>query len=1170
MLGLGADGTLKAPLRDPSFYVSSLLELATASPGDRRGLWRQALAALSRAPSEGGPGPLEGLHPDVLLKGVQVALANGLVDDLDWLSPQAAGIALYSLAAALPVGSEQRELGRRVLARMLAGNAETFTAMVTIMAQTGGKGLSSPAIRARVGLLAELPIAHGIADGPLALALVSRREYAREWVGAPSTRSLPARRLAAKILERAAREAARRAQMGDPHALRVFVGEAVRIPYNRLLADRESLVWRYVAVARGLCAAWVPELRTQIVDSLKEGLSPTEWRRAVASLAAYGAVRPDEAVKMTRALVKRGFFTWEDPASAASFVWGISRTIESEPEAATKMLDALLSVASPEVAEAIGELRYEYGASKIVERASTKALELLRSDKAKPRGDDDGADSLFEEVARDLDLTPRPLPTIRSQVEGALDAFVNEGALAAYTHARGTLASAKGCMDALEGDAKDDDAKGWEGALARRAAMAGLRDLAAGLLERHVVADLLKLGGTGEQVRAVEDTLDGIRERLAEWIVSCEGPSTVGAAGGQPTHATLRLRRLRALLHLVDGDLGEATEAFARSPRSGDHEAADVQRSKRLRALWLRTVEALLEHFDQEPAPVLKRTLLACLSRALDALVRLGVCDVVDALLALSQRIRSTSEFETLAEASMDPDLRHVLSRYARFLRESEANKPITKSVVASRDSMFPPSVAPRSQAIANERLKALENLANELSPEASARSEALRTVLIRLHAALTAITKVGSLRSLASPDASSDADVIEAVDAWSSALAQMCAGARGRLDPQMLNVSTAPPQPKLLTAAVGRVLSAAESALTEDVLAPAIDELLGGLPHGIARLVAGVLWTLGTLPIDVARHDASPMSVAEQLPAWLPARRTIGGFYVVRSLGVGGTASVFVVNRVEDRHEQNAERFALKVPDYNATAARSVSEEAFFKLFREEASALIMLPNHANLARFVTFDLAARPLPILVMELVEGVTVERIIAQKTFDMRRCLKALDDILAGLEAMHFAGLGHLDIKPSNVLLRKGEQGVLVDFGLSGRKIRTGCGTGPYGAPEVWGVAPDDFPHPTPMAADIYAFGCLAFEMLTGKLLFDAPNEVAQVAMHVAHDGAPAAMRALIANPEVGPLAEVLVATLRRDPRHRPTAEELRSEIRAVASMVEDAKWPVALGTGRAAG
>jgi eukaryotic-like serine/threonine-protein kinase len=289
-----------------------------------------------------------------------------------------------------------------------------------------------------------------------------------------------------------------------------------------------------------------------------------------------------------------------------------------------------------------------------------------------------------------------------------------------------------------------------------------------------------------------------------------------------------------------------------------------------------------------------------------------------------------------------------------------------------------------------------------------------------------------------------------------------------------------------------------------------------------------------------------------------------------VRSLGVGGTASVFVVNRVEDRHEPGAERFALKVPDYNATAARSVSQDEFFKLFREEASALIMLPNHVNLARFVTFDLAARPLPILVMELVEGVTLERVIDSKTFDMKKCIKALDDVLAGLEAMHSAGLGHLDIKPSNVLLRKGEQGVLVDFGLAGRKIRPGCGTGPYGAPEVWGVVPDDFPHPTPMASDIYSFGCLAFEMLTGKVLFDAPNEVTQITMHVSHDGAPLPMRSLIANPEIGPLAEVLVATLRRDPRHRPTAEELRSDIRSVASMVEDAKWPVVLGGNRAEG
>lgn len=1146
-------------MKDPSFYVSSLLELADAAAPDRRVLWRQAMAALSRASAEEGPGPLEGLHPDVLLRGVQAALGAGLVDDLDWLAPDAAGVALYMLAASLPVGPEQRELGRRVLARMLAGNADTFVAIATAMAQTAGKGLASPNIRARIALVTELPLHHGVADGPLCLALVSRREYAREWIASASTRSLPARRLAAKILERAAREAARRAQQGDTHALRVFAGDTVRNAYNRLLADRESLVWRYVAVARGLCAAWVPELKQQIQDSLREGLSPTEWRRASASLAAYGAIRPEEAFKLTQTVVKRGLFTYEDPASASAFVWGISRTIEAEPEFATKMLDLVLPITTPEVAEAVLELRYEHGPAKAVTRAARQAIELLKTVQGRPKGEDDGADALLSEVGRDLEDKPREDHPIRVQVAAALDAFVTDGALASYGKARDCLLAARAGMDALEAVAKDDDAEGRTGSIARRTSMAVLRDLDAGLLERHVVADLLKLGGSGAESRGGEDGLDAIRERFAEWIVACESPAEVAAAESNdsaPRHATLRLRRLRALLHLVDGDLAENLEAVTR-PRS-EGEGTDVHRAKRLRALWLRTVKALLEHFENDPKPVLKRTLLASLARALDALVRLGVCDVADALLVLASRIRARRDFETLSEASMDPDLRHVLVRYARFLKESEPTLEVAPKV---SDSGPPPAKRPPVDA----RLKALEELANELAPEGSARSEALRTVLVRIHSALAAIVNVPCLVALSS-SGTTDADVVATIETWIGALAQMCIGARGRLDPELPATAMSPPQPKLLSVVVSRVLAGAgtEEGLSEELLAPAIDELVAGTPHGLSRLVSGLLWGLVELPVERPSAVIEPFAHStEALPAWLPARRTVGGFYVQRALGVGGTASVFVVCRAEDKHETNAERFALKVPDYNATAARSLSQEEFFKLFREEASALIMLPNHVNLARFVTFDMGARPLPILVMELVEGVTLERMLASRTFDMKKCLKVLDDVLTGLEAMHGVGLAHLDLKPSNVLLRRGEQGVLVDFGLAGRKVRLGCGTGPYGAPEVWGVMPESGSAP-PDKADIYSFGCLAFEMLTGKTLFDAPNEVTQITMHVSHDGFPLPMRALIANPEIGPLAELLVPTLRRDPRHRPSAEELRSDLRAVWSMVDGAKWPVELG------
>lgn len=1107
------------------------------------------MAALSRAAAEDGPGPLEGLHPDVLLKGVQAALSAGLVDDLDWLFPPAAGVALYMLAAALPTSTEQRELGRRVLARMLAGNAETFTAIATQMAQTSGKGLSSPNVRARIALVTELSLHHGIADGPLCLALVSRREHAREWIAAASTRSLPARRLAAKILERAAREAATRAQMGDTHPLRAFGQENVRTAYNRLLSDRESLVWRYVAVARGLCAGWVPELKEQIAESLKEGLSPTEWRRAATSLAAFGAVRPDEALKMTQAAVKRGLFTFDDPASAASFVWGIPRTMEAEPEVAVKMLDALLPIASTDVAEAVAELRFEFGQSRTVERAASQALDLLAAaNDDKPKGEDDGADALTDEIKKDLTAvaSTREDQPIRGMVADALDAFVNENAHAAYTRARQVIGAARGGIDALEAVAKDDDAEGRAGSIARRTSMSVLRDLDASLLERPVASDLLRLGGSAEQMRATEEQLDAIHERLAEWIVACESPEEMEAEGWEttPKHATLRLRRLRALLHLVDGDLGEALE--------------DGVRAKRLRALWLRTVKALLEHFDSDPTPVLKRTLLASLARALDALVRFGVCDVIDALLVLAQRIRMRRDFETLAEASMDPDLRHVLVRYARFLRESEPALEIKPDPTADGEVIL----AERSSMPPTSRLKSLEDLAAELAPEGSARSESLRTVLVRLHGSLVAMGKAQSLANL-STSGSADPDLVSNVETWVSALAQMCTGAKSRLDPKLPVIAMHVSQPRLLSAAIARVISGADPALDSDALSSACGEIATGIPHGIGRLITGLLWQLESLPAERPSAGAISVSSPEQLPAWLPARRTIGGFYVQRALGYGGTASVFVVTRAEDKHLDVAERLALKVPDYNATAARSISEKEFLKMFRDEASALMMLPGHINLARFVTFDVGARPLPILVMELVEGVSLERVISARAFDMKRCLKILDDVLAGLEAMHSVGVGHLDLKPGNVVLRKGEQAVLVDFGLSGRKIRLGCGTGPYGAPEVWGAAIEEGSTPDPAKADVYSFGCLAFEMLTGKILFEAPNEVTQITMHVSHDGFPLPMRALLASPEVGPLAEVLVPTLRRDFRHRPTAEELRADIRAVAAMVEDASWPVAL-------
>jgi serine/threonine protein kinase len=273
------------------------------------------------------------------------------------------------------------------------------------------------------------------------------------------------------------------------------------------------------------------------------------------------------------------------------------------------------------------------------------------------------------------------------------------------------------------------------------------------------------------------------------------------------------------------------------------------------------------------------------------------------------------------------------------------------------------------------------------------------------------------------------------------------------------------------------------------------------------------------------------------------------------------------VARRIEERASANAEGFALKVPDYDPTTARSLSEQEFFQLFREEAGALLSLPHHPNLARFVTFDLAARPKPILVMELIRGMSLDRLIRSRSLTIESAFSHLDGILAGLESMHSSGVGHLDLKPSNVILRDSETPVLVDFGLSGRQLRPGCGTLEFCAPEVLGVHDPNYT-PLPQPADLYAFGCLAYELLTAETLFYGEGEVAILTMHVQHDGWPERVARLGRDALLADLGKFIASCLRRDPRLRPNATQARAALRPLAQKYRSVAWPLPLPAARA--
>jgi hypothetical protein len=1126
-----------------SFYISDLLDLhERREPSERRAAFRQSLAALARAAADEGPGPLEGVSPQALLQGVRAALQAGLADDLDWLAPSAAGPALYELANALPLGPERRDLGRRVLSWLLDGNAETFAALATRMARTSGKGLSSPGVRARVALLTELPFSAGVPDGALALALASRRELSREWLETPSIGSLPSRRLAARLLERAAREAARRASQGDPHALRAFRVEAVRRTFDRLLADRESLVWRHVAVARGLLAPWATELQTELDRGLDPELSPTEWRRAATSIAAETAVDPETALRLAAHALARGAIK-RDGGIAAAFVWGAARAGEAEPEAAAELVGEAVRQAPALVAEAVLELAWELGPSSLVDGATSQVVRAL-GESVEEQGDEASA-AILREVLRDLDRTRRDDEPLRQQVGRALASYATEGARAAYAIGKDVLLAATGAIDALEAVRPDDEAaEGRAGLLARRTSLAVLRDIDFTLLERGVLSDLLALGSSAEAERIHEDAFDTLRERLTSWILVREASAPGWAP--RPAQPTFHARRLRALLHVVDGDVGEAPDDEARSARLRD----------RLRKVAL----VLVGRYETEVMSPLHRTVSAALARALDALVRTGACDPADVLLVVARVQTEASALDVLSEASMDPDVVHVLSRYAAFLR---ASRPEKKD--ETRDSLLP-SVHRSEGWECSRELAALDELAKEIVPDGAGRREVLRTVLVRIVAALRAIVEAPALRALSS-QGTDEPDAILAVEAALGGLAQTMLGARARLESLREGPSTPPlaGQDRALSHAVSLVLSGGTEQLDPVRVAAWLSDLQAKVPVGMALAVEACVRSLFGKPVDKASSRGRVQVSDAPLPPWLPPRRTLGGFFVVRPVGSGAVGSVFLVHRIEDRQDPEAERFALKVPDYSATAARSLSESEFLKLFRDEASALMAVPPHNNLARFVTFDLAARPKPILVMELVEGTVLERILTAGVFDMARAIKVLDGILAGLEAMHGVGVGHLDLKPSNVILRRGDEAVLVDFGLAGRHIRPGCTTGPYGAPEVWGALPEGAVA-TPMRADVYAFGCLAFETLTGRVLFEADSEMAQIAMHLAHDGLPGPLRDLGEKARMGSLAELLFSTLRRDPSLRPTVSELRRRLGKLAGPLTREAWPLSAQAG----
>ncbi|MEW2300191.1 protein kinase [Streptomyces sp. NPDC006655] len=295
--------------------------------------------------------------------------------------------------------------------------------------------------------------------------------------------------------------------------------------------------------------------------------------------------------------------------------------------------------------------------------------------------------------------------------------------------------------------------------------------------------------------------------------------------------------------------------------------------------------------------------------------------------------------------------------------------------------------------------------------------------------------------------------------------------------------------------------------------------------------------------------------------------RALAGGRYQLRDLlGEGGMASVHLAyDTVLDRQ--------VAIKTLHTELGR---EQAFRERFRREAQAVAKLTHTNIVSVFDTGEdaLDGATMPYIVMEYVEGRPLGSVLDE---DVRqfgampadKALKITADVLAALEISHEMGLVHRDIKPGNVMMTKRGVVKVMDFGIA-RAMQSGVtsmtqtgmvvGTPQYLSPEqALGRGVD-------ARSDLYSVGIMLFQLVTGRLPFDADSPLAIAYAHVQEE--PVAPSSI--NRSLPPAVDALVArALKKNPNERfPTSESMRDECLRVAASLQPAAPSIVPGVPRA--
>lgn len=273
------------------------------------------------------------------------------------------------------------------------------------------------------------------------------------------------------------------------------------------------------------------------------------------------------------------------------------------------------------------------------------------------------------------------------------------------------------------------------------------------------------------------------------------------------------------------------------------------------------------------------------------------------------------------------------------------------------------------------------------------------------------------------------------------------------------------------------------------------------------------------------------------------------GRFRVLELLGGGGMGLVYLAEQVS-----LGRQVALKVLRGELSGQAGMSER-----FRREAL-LLSSVDHPSVVRVIDFGYEGAS-ACLVMEYVQGQTLEQLLRDGPLSLERALRMLEQLAQGLAVIHAKGIVHRDLKPENILVTQGpsgEQARLLDFGIARlaqpeEKANVTQAGFVLGTPEY--MSPEQATGQTlDAASDIYSFGVVAYRVLSGVLPFQGQTPAELISQHI-HQ----APRTLV---EVAPhlgaypgVLELVTACLEKAPAKRPaTAVALVDSLKPSAPLL----------------